>query len=541
MSYIYSQNVGLLTLFVMSCRGISWIVSLSLFFTLSHCQPRVEWDKIGGWRVTNRQNRHTIQAYSGNGLVVASSVGEEDVSGLTTCLVMQRSDTSSLEWVIMGDPIQTPGGGMVSISHTGNTIVISGVPMESMARVTGEEIRAGIVRVGEVRAFRYTSGAWVQIGSTITGGRIGSVTASPQPDTTRVEFTGMLSRLSGDGSHLAINYYVLDVHGTDTVVSHAFVVVFEWKEGDWAMRGPRIYGHETSETSSLHAISVLNGAIQLSTDGNTLAHAYITDIPELNNASSTAYLEILTWSPSTNLWKRKGSQQMIWAPRYTRQINPSYSMSGDGNWIIRGFTACGANSCDGLGFAHVVHFDGNEWVQVGPDIQNPVGEWYNPVSMDLIQDQERFGTFVSMSKDGRTIAVGAPTNSDHRDNSGTVRIYYWVSSEWVQSSSNIRALQRWRRNSSLSTVYDDMYLDVREPSTMEEGSYFGDVSLSANGRSVMIGDSHAFSVYNCTVYPVEQEYVLNYNITLKVWSPPGISSFVPPNALSSRYLLFRTA
>lgn len=45
---------------------------------------------------------------------------------------------------------------------------------------------------------------------------------------------------------------------------------------------------------------------------------------------------------------------------------------------------------------------------------------------------EQFGQTVSMSSDGQTVAIGAPTNSTNGANAGQVRVYEWQDSMWVQ-------------------------------------------------------------------------------------------------------------
>ncbi|WP_405567531.1 BspA family leucine-rich repeat surface protein [Polaribacter sp. Asnod6-C07] len=103
----------------------------------------------------------------------------------------------------------------------------------------------------------------------------------------------------------------------------------------------------------------------------------------------------------------------------------SVSISGDGSRII-----VGAPQNDGAehGKGYIRVFDKNtgEYLQLGSDI---IG--------DNLGDE--FGFSVDISNDGNIIAVGAPLNdgSTPYSNIGSVKIYQYISSNWVQLGSEI--------------------------------------------------------------------------------------------------------
>jgi hypothetical protein len=89
------------------------------------------------------------------------------------------------------------------------------------------------------------------------------------------------------------------------------------------------------------------------------------------------------------------------------------------------------------------------WTQLGLDIN---GEATNDYS----------GWSVSLSADGLTVSIGAPTNDGNGINSGHIRIYKWNNSSWNQVGSDIDGEALWN----------------------ESGR---SVSLSADGTTVAIG------------------------------------------------------
>ncbi len=126
----------------------------------------------------------------------------------------------------------------------------------------------------------------------------------------------------------------------------------------------------------------------------------------------------------------------------------SVSISGDGTRIAIGaFT----NDGNGTNSGHVRIFlatNGN-WTQIGQDID---GEANSDLS----------GTAVSISADGKRVAIGAPQNDDAASNSGQVRIYQEIGGSWIQIGQDING---------------DLF-----------GDSFGySVSISSNGKKVAIG------------------------------------------------------
>lgn len=102
----------------------------------------------------------------------------------------------------------------------------------------------------------------------------------------------------------------------------------------------------------------------------------------------------------------------------------SISLSASGNVI-----AIGANGANNeTGYVRTFTWNGTTWVQRGTDI---IGDASN----------NQFGQVVSLSSNGTVLAVAAPFNdgstNDPNDNRGRVKIYQWNGTAWNQLGANI--------------------------------------------------------------------------------------------------------
>ncbi|NNC96031.1 MAG: T9SS type A sorting domain-containing protein [Chitinophagales bacterium] len=100
----------------------------------------------------------------------------------------------------------------------------------------------------------------------------------------------------------------------------------------------------------------------------------------------------------------------------------SVSISGDGNRLIMGSPQNGASL---QGSARVFEFNGSNWIKIGSDI-------------DGDNANDLFGTSVSISNDGSTVAIGAPGyDGVAGSNTGLVKIFEDSSGVWVQKGINL--------------------------------------------------------------------------------------------------------
>ena len=101
----------------------------------------------------------------------------------------------------------------------------------------------------------------------------------------------------------------------------------------------------------------------------------------------------------------------------------SVSLSSNGSRV-----AIGAPNNDGTGsnagHVRIFDWDGTAWTQVGADIDGEAAADYS-------------GSSVSLSADGSRVAIGAPFNNGAAAYAGHVRIYDWNGTAWTQVGADI--------------------------------------------------------------------------------------------------------
>lgn len=157
-------------------------------------------------------------------------------------------------------------------------------------------------------------------------------------------------------------------------------------------------------------------SISNSNDGYTVAiGAYFNDA----NGSNSGHVRVYQWNNGT--WTQKGSD--INGESTEDWSGFAVSISANGNVV-----AIGAPNNDGNGLnsghVRVYSWVSNAWVQLGTDIN---GEAASDV----------FGGAVSLSDDGLTLAVGAPSNDGNGADAGHVRVFAWNGTAWIQKGSDI--------------------------------------------------------------------------------------------------------
>lgn len=106
----------------------------------------------------------------------------------------------------------------------------------------------------------------------------------------------------------------------------------------------------------------------------------------------------------------------------------SVSASQDGFTVAVGSSNSYENRGSDSGHVGVYSLNVDTWEQLGSDI---VGEPGDSSAND-----------VSLSRDGKTIAVGAFKNSDNGHYSGKVRIYHYNGNTWEQLGDDLEVDQR---------------------------------------------------------------------------------------------------
>ena len=108
----------------------------------------------------------------------------------------------------------------------------------------------------------------------------------------------------------------------------------------------------------------------------------------------------------------------------------------------------------------------SSWKQLGQDI---IGE----------ADGDAFGTSVSLSDDGKTLAVGAPYNDGNGKGSGHVRVYRMddSSTSWTQVGEDIDGESDDYSGESVSLSADGTTVAIGAPGNDDNGLKSGHVRI----------------------------------------------------------------
>ena len=248
----------------------------------------------------------------------------------------------------------------------------------------------------------------------------------------------------------------------------------------WTQLGSDIDGDAVGDESG-HSVS-------LSSDGNRVAIGASGSSPG-NNESGPGHVKVYEYKqPSEDEWNTGNA---IKGEDTTRDPNKSYwtqlgsdidgdvagdysvSLSSNGNRV-----AIGAGGGDGNGGTNSGHVKVYEYKQPSEDewdygnvikgeetTRDPNKSYWTQLGSDIDGDAEgdNSGTSVSLSSDGKRVAIGAPYNDDNgKESTGHVRVYEYNDSSWTPLGSDING---------------EAVRDILGNS----------VSLSSNGNRVAIG------------------------------------------------------
>ena len=210
-------------------------------------------------------------------------------------------------------------------------------------------------KIGQyVRVYRYSSGSWTQLGSTITDSGSGTT-----------EFGWNVS-ISADGNTFIVG--ASESAGDNNDGQFASVYRYNSTNG-WVLSqkftGTRAFGH----------------GVDITPDGNTVV---ISACPYQLGTSGIFYAEIHTYDTSTSTWSQKGSDIVD-----SRDSGYSVSISSDGNTFALG---------GGYHYAKVYRYANSSWSQLGSTITES-GVSY-------------MSTNLALSADGNTVACHAYTNQN---------------------------------------------------------------------------------------------------------------------------------
>ena len=349
-----------------------------------------EWSQKGGdidGEADNDRSGYSV-SLSSNGSIVAIGAIYNDGTG-SNAGHTRVYEYSGSAWVqrgsdIDGEAASDQSGYSVSLSSDGSIVAIGAI----------ENDGAGS-NAGHTRVYEWNGSAWIQKGSDIDG-------------ESALDYSGYSVSLSSDGSIVAIGAIRNDGSGSIWARNAGHTRVYEWNGSAWIQKGGDIDGELASDLSGI--------SVSLSSDGSIVAIGATGNDGAGSNAGHTRVYEY-----SGSAWVQKGSD--IDGEAAGDYSGYSVSLSSDGSIMAIG-AIYNDDAGSNAGHTRVYEWNGSAWVQKGSDLD---GEAVNDNS----------GYSVSLSNDGSIVAIGANLNDGTGSQAGHTRVYEWNGSAWVQMGSDI--------------------------------------------------------------------------------------------------------
>lgn len=354
--------------------------------TTRHLRQCSSWEQIGkdlvgmgkgdeaGWSVS----------LSKDGTVVAFGADGNDSNGENSGHVLVFAwDSVNNEWLMRGKEI--PGsaegdlsGVSVSMSDSGAVLAI-GAPKNSKS-------------AGNVRIFEWNTGEWKQKGADIIG-----LSENDQ--------SGNSVSMSKDGKVVAIGAKGHDGNGQNS----GHVRVYKWSTGgSWDQRGKDIHGEAESDAS---------GVVSISGNGKVVA---IGAVSNDGNGKNSGHARVYNWNSNKQTWIKRGDD--FDGKSALDGLGWSLDLSNDGSVLAIGalYNDRDDNSETNSGHVQFHKWKDDKWSERG----------------EIKGDRnDHLGLSVSMSDDGATVAIGASDKCD--GGRSYVLIYEWVAelNTWKQLTS----------------------------------------------------------------------------------------------------------
>jgi len=285
------------------------------------------------------------------------------------------------EWTQLGQDLNgeregDEAGASVALNANGDIVAV-GAALNDGA----DGADSGHVRVFELSANRER---WIQLGPDIEGQSADS-------------YFGRSVALSADGFTLVSGANRNDLVGKDA--GQVRVFRYDRESDEWSLLGSSISGRAVGDQ--------FGKSVSISADGSTIAAG--ADQYDFNG-SDVGQVRAFSLSEDDVQWTQLGQDIVGEDPEDL--VGESVSLSADGRTLAVG--AAGGLTSNGIdaGRARVLTFSAsnNNWIQVGADIDGETS-------------RDDFGYSVSLSRDGKSLAVGARYNNANGSNSGQAKVY----------------------------------------------------------------------------------------------------------------------
>ena len=375
---------------------------------------------------------------SANGTTVA--VGAYAYNSYCGVTRVYRYNATTGQWPqfgpnIFGVNLGEQSGSSVSLSADGTTVAV-GAPSNNSGK-------------GVARVYRYnaTTGQWPQLVPNIEG------------DGT-TEYSGNSVSLSADGNTVAVGAQLSNGQRGVTRVYR-----YNATTGQWPQLTPTISGVDTEER--------VGYSVSLSADGNTVA------VGAYGYSGSKGVTRVYKYNATTGQWPQLGPN--ILGDGTLEYVGFSVSISADGTTVAVGAYAAPGGATRGVTRVYKYNATTDQWIQLTPTI---VGDGTT----------EQSGYSVSISADGTTVAVGAPSNNSGK---GATRVYNLISTGATYSTSNPAIADI---NNGTLLIKDGASGTATITATQPATPPFTAAPVTVQGTLTVSGTTYTF-VYN-TFYPI---------------------------------------
>ncbi|MDA9216260.1 Hint domain-containing protein [bacterium] len=349
-------------------------------------------DDINGLDAWGQSGR--TLSLSGDGMTVA--IGSFENIEKDGSVSIYRLNSSDSTWNQIGDELiinpiaRAQFGDSVSLSYDGNILAVGAT-----------QYPGGDPRQGLVRTYEYSDNKWSQIGPDLEGLR------------TYDEF-GVSVSLSDDGKKLAVGAHGYP-GGRDAFQAKGIVAIYEYNEDSWDQLGDSIIGSDDYNAGNW---SILQSGFSVSLNGmGTRVAIGAPGAGTLKNG------QVKIYEYNEGSWVQFGAT-IVTDNSNQKFDGAGYSVSLNGNGMIVAFGAIGYDGPDGSktnsGRVRVYEYNGTKWVQIGADI---LGN----------EEYDHLGISISLSDNGKKLAVGAHLyDSINKANTGQVKVFMFEENDWLQ-------------------------------------------------------------------------------------------------------------
>jgi hypothetical protein len=371
------------------------------------------WNPLGqdidGEAVGDRSGFTVSMSEDGNRVAIGAIYNDGNGSNAGHVRIYSWDGSS---WVQLGNDIDGEAasdysGYSVSLSSDGQTVAIG-----------GEGNDGNGTDAGHVRIYSWDGSSWIQLGNDIDG-----EAAS--------DHSGSSVSINGDGTIVAIGAPANDGNGADA----GHVRIYNYDGSSWTQIGQDIDGEAASDRSG--------GSVSLSSDGTRVAIGSVQNDGVLGDDQG----HVRIYENISGTWTQIG--QDIDGEAIDDNFGFSVSLSSDGNILASG-TPWNSGNGSSSGHVRVFQYDGNNWNQLGSDI-------------DGLITGEHFGYSVALNSNGSTVAIGSDWGIviPNQIGNGLARVYRYDGSSWNQLGA---------------TIYGEAFLDD-----------MWSISLSGDGNSFAFG------------------------------------------------------